>query len=567
MPAPIPVVAPIADLLSLPVGGTVALSGSGGAPGALYQWTLIEKPDGSAAQLNNASTANPTLVGVDTRGTYIVFLKITDSGGSSHPYPYPTQSTSAPYAFAAPLATAFGVVRVAEESGLFKPGRGEYGWFEKGLWPIIDKVASGLGFIHYDEPTHTLDADAIVPSTEAYVDVNTLSVTQVGSDTQLGSTGGKILIPSEVEVTSPFGLTTSAGPLKTDELASASGGNIEVSDPLQVASIVSPATAGLSVTSVGEMLLDSAAGVTVQAATAIDLSAQGLLAMASATGNVEVTAAADITLTATDDITLIASDDVLLTATDDIRLTATDDIILDAGGDLVLESVATATLVAGNTSTGVATVYGRKNTAGTDSVVIRAEARIKLMPVTDTYSAKPVRAPGLVGFATDAVNSTTSIAANPASPYYDLLLKPVAFTRHVLGSRLELDVTVLGVVNRQPIVVRIVRQTQVAGSVTLNSITSHTPSIDGASLVMRVRVSTSLCPDYRVLTHIQADIGDQAGVLHETLHKFTTETLAANDVAGAINFYVQFDRATTTYLQHAAQVTGSLYAAHSEDVI
>jgi hypothetical protein len=527
MPAPIPVVASITDLLDLPAGGTVSLSGSGGLPSAQYQWTLIEKPDGSNALLNNANTATPTLVSVDKRGTYIVFLKITDSGGSSHPYPYPTQATSAPYAFTAPLATAFGVVRVAEESGLFKPGRGEYGWFEKGLWPIIDKIASGLGFIHYDEPTHTLDADAIVPSTAAYVDVNTLSVTQVGSDTQLGSTSGKIIIPSEVEITSPVGLTTSAGPLKTDELASASGGNIEVSDPLQVASIVSPAA-----------------------------------------GNVQVTAAADITLIASDDITLTATDDIILAAADDIRLTASDDITLDCGGDLVLESKATATLFAGDSSTGVATVWGRKSTAGTDSVVIRGGARIKLMPTIDTYSEAPLRVPGLVGFETDAVNSTTSIPANPASPYYDLLAKPIAFTRHVLGSRLELDITVLGVVNKQPIVVRIVRQTQgPAGSVTLDSITSHTPSNNNSSLVMRVRVSTSLCPDYRVLTHIQADIGDQTGALHETRHKFMTETLDAADVTSAINFYLQLDRATTTYLQHAVQVTGSLYATHSQGVI
>ncbi len=531
MPAPIPVVASIADLPSLPVGGTVALSGSGGATGAQYQWTLIEKPDGSNALLNNANTATPTLVSVDKRGTYIVFLRITDSGGSSHPYPYPTQATSAPYGFTAPLASAFGVVRVAEESGLFKPGRGEYGWFEKGLWPIIDKIASGLGFIHYDEPTHTLDADAIVPSTAAYIDVNTLSVRHLdATTTQLGSTVGNVVVASPVEVNNPSGITASEGPIKTAELRSLVGTNLAVN--------------------VEQNLLIAAVSTTLEASDAVDVTAGGLLALASDAG--------DVSITAGNDITLAADDDIICTAEDDMTLTA--------NGDMLAQGTNSATLYAASSSTGVATVYGKKSTAGTDSVVIRGEARIKLQAV-DTYSTTPVRAPGLVGCEMEGRNSTTSVPANPGSPYFALFDTPFSFTRHTVGSRLDLDMTVLGVVDKHPVVVRLGRVTAAAGDLTLDTITSHTPSINGAQIVIRVRVSTSLCPDNRVLTHIQADIGDQAGVLHETLHKFSAESLSAADTSGQIDFYVQLDRATTTYLQHAAQGTATLYAGHTQDVI
>jgi hypothetical protein len=531
MPAPIPVVAPITDLLALPVGGTVSLSGSGGLPSAQYQWTLIEKPDGSNALLNNANTATPTLVSVDKRGTYIVFLRITDSGGSSHPYPYPTQATSAPYGFTAPLASAFGVVRVAETSGLFKPGRGEYGWFEKGLWPIIDQISAGTSFAHYDENTHTLDADAIVPSTAEYVDVNTLSVRQLDSTTtQLGSTVGNVVVASPVEVNNPSGITASAGPIKTAELRSLAGANLAVN--------------------VDQNLLIDTVSATLEASDAVDVTAGGLLALASNAG--------DVSITAGDDITLAADDDIICTAEDDMTLTAK--------GDILAQGTNSATLYAGSPSTGVATVYGKKSTAGTDSVVIRGEARIKLQAV-DTYSDTPVRAPGLVGCELENRNSTTSLPANPGSPYYALFDKPFSFTRHTLGSRLDLDLTVLGVVDKQQVVVRIRRVTSAAGDVTLDTITSHTPSINGAKIVIRVRISTSLCPDNVVLTHIQADIGDQTGALHETVHKFLSESLSAADTSANIDFYVDLNRAATTYLQHAAQGTATLYANHTQDVI
>lgn len=238
MPAPIPVVDPLADLTDLPVGGNVSLtcSGSTTLPGATYQWTLIEKPPLSTAALTNATTATPTLTNVDVRGTYIVFLKITDSGGSSHAYPYPVQATSAPYGFTTPLTTAFGVLRIAEETtGLFKPGRGEYGWFEKGLWPLIERVGSNeVNLDFYDRPTRTLTANALVHSPDTLaVNVNSLTVTDAESATVIDSADtDTIATSSNLVFYGTANVFLEGGAIYSDTLRSYTGGDVTVIDPL-----------------------------------------------------------------------------------------------------------------------------------------------------------------------------------------------------------------------------------------------------------------------------------------------------------------------------------------------
>lgn len=63
---------------------TASLSGSGTDPdgGSItaYAWQVLDKPSGSSAALSSASAQNPTLNGLDTEGTYLLFLVVTDSG-------------------------------------------------------------------------------------------------------------------------------------------------------------------------------------------------------------------------------------------------------------------------------------------------------------------------------------------------------------------------------------------------------------------------------------------------------------------------------------------------------
>jgi hypothetical protein len=565
MPAPIPVVAPIPEYTDLPVGGTVSLSGSGGLAGASYQWTLIEQPDGSNAQLQNANTTSPTLVSVDTRGTYIVFLKITDSGGASHAYPYPVQATSAPYGFTVPVTTAFGVVRVKEESGLIKPGRGEYGWFEKGLWPLIDKVGTGLTFEFYDIPTHTLTADAIVPfSDTATVDFNSLIVTDAEAATYVSSEIGSINVLSDLTLEGTD-LYLAGGELKTDTIASYSGGDISVDDPLRMAQLYVDT---VSVNTVGGDI-----AVTNRVRIAQLASPTALSMSVSADDDLTLNAVDNIVLNATGtdgDITLNATDDIVLNAagTDgDITLNATDDIVLNAYSAAEVNGTTSAALYASSPSAGVVTVYGKKNVAGTDSVIIRADARIKLQPVTDTYSDKPIRAPGLIGCVTKTAEDDTVLVPDPANPYYPLFAAPFTFTRQNLGAQLSVDAHVRCTMDKnQSPVVRVVRETATAGVVELVSVTLPSHNSDNINLHAHFYIDTRICDKGAFLTHIRVDISTYLGVLSSTVHKFMTESMTVADRA-QVKFDLQLDRSATTYKAFAAQATASLYAAHTEDVI
>lgn len=422
MPAPIPVVTPIDTFLDLPVGGNVPLScaGSTALPGATYQWQLIEAPEGSSATLQNATTTTPTLTNVDTRGTYIVFLVITDSGGSSHPQPYPVQSTSLPYGFSTPLATAFGVVRVAESpSGLVKPGRGEYGWFENGLWPIIDKVNNGLTFNRYDEPTRTLTANAVLPDATILpvneLNLNGLRTTSTETAVILTEAdGGQIYIASETIVTGTD-LSVIGGILKVDEITDASGGDLRLVPNAELLLYGSTATRiespDVFVTADTTVTVDADAAVQVTAGTDITLTATGTdgdiaLRTEGATGNISLATEganadilvttegidADISLTttgATASISLNAKDDLNLTTSGDestvalsatgassnITLTAANGVTITSTGDT---SSADITLTSGKDVAAYAT--GLARLSGTTTEVIGAS---QLALVTD----------------------------------------------------------------------------------------------------------------------------------------------------------------------------------------
>src|SRR5256885_13887133 len=49
-----------------------------------YRWTLITVPQGSNAQLSNATAVNPTFL-VDTKGTYVAQLIVNDGQANSAP--------------------------------------------------------------------------------------------------------------------------------------------------------------------------------------------------------------------------------------------------------------------------------------------------------------------------------------------------------------------------------------------------------------------------------------------------------------------------------------------------
>ena len=518
MPAPIPVVTPIDTFLELPAGGTVALScaGSTALPGASYQWQLIEAPDGSAATLQNALTATPTLTNVDTRGTYIVFLKITDSGGSSHPQPYPVQATSVPYGFSTPLATAFGVVRVAESpTGLVKPGRGEYGWFEQGLWPIVDKINDGLSFEYYDEPTRTLTANAVMPDSTTgadAVEVNGLNITDTTASIVLTTDGNPLVIGTATTV-SGVDLTVSGGLLKVDEINDASGGNLTISANASV--------------------LINGSDVLLTAADDISLSTTGAdgvitLATSGATGNIALTTSgsnADISITAS------GSDG---------------DISLAAAG-----ATGGVTLLAGGGGVSIATITNGANVsltaAGTGGVV-------NLSPAVSTNTTKPVFAPGFSYVDTYTVSGT----GKPAMP-------EVVFTRHAQGSDMVVDAFTRFSLPKPDVAQLRLNRTIKDTEVTLATFSSDV-SEGPDNMYMRVRCVTRRVTDTKLITHITCDISDAVTMeLHSTRHVFATHTITTDESLNPFEFTFAWTGANLTDMDCC--ITAALTNSHTQDVL
>lgn len=340
MAAPTPIVTAPPDFLELPPGGTYQFTGSSSPIGASYAWTLVEwPPEATGVVLNNANTSTPTLSGITARGTYIVFLKVTNSFGESHPQPYPIQATTAPYGFSTPVATAFGVLRIAEAGSdalnpIFKPGRGEYGWFEKGLWPLVKKVGEGLSFPYYDIPTRELTANSIVadptvtPFTTA-ISLEGFSITKddAQAEHELVSSHDKINVLSHTVVTGKD-LTVSGGTLKADDISDASGGDI---------SIVANATAIVEGTSVA--INSSTGDISISAGDDLVLTASDDVAITApgATGVITLSAAQGMTLTTTGvGAAIVASSEagLQLEAGTTARITSEGDIVAEADNDV-----------------------------------------------------------------------------------------------------------------------------------------------------------------------------------------------------------------------------------------
>jgi hypothetical protein len=92
-------VAVVSDVQQLPVQQEVQLDASGSRPGdgggdLTFQWTIVQKPDGSATELSDPTSDHPTFV-PDKPGLYIIHLIVNDGINSSDPYviEYETQNS------------------------------------------------------------------------------------------------------------------------------------------------------------------------------------------------------------------------------------------------------------------------------------------------------------------------------------------------------------------------------------------------------------------------------------------------------------------------------------------
>jgi hypothetical protein len=480
MPIPNVVVpsAPI-DFSTLPATVPLSSAGSTVSGAAAYNWFLIEKPDGSTAEISDPNDANPDLINVDVRGTYIVFLSITDTTGSSHPAPYPTQATTPPYRFKNPLASAFGVIRVAEENGLVKPGRGQFGWLES-VWSLIDKVVDLRDVVETERVEAPAGADLAISSSSGDVevtagnqisligtaggveiatsngiisltsiagsveistpsgtaDINALVVYKVADDVQISCDTGSILVASPMNVTSADGITASAGSVATSELRSLAGSNLGL-----------VADNNLSVQSAGSFTVEAGDGISLTATTgSVDISVGGR----------EVSFAQDASGLSSGAPAIVSSDleGVFVQAThypgsmlyvaEQVELSASDNVAVTAFGSngaasLVGRAAATVTALSEN-----ATASINANGVG---------GKIELNPNVHTVTTKPIRAPGLAGTATafydpriplPANGSALLFSGNPASPRY---ANATRFTRHGPGSEVRMELSLVGTFN------------------------------------------------------------------------------------------------------------------------
>ena len=525
MPEPTPNVATPLDLLDLPAGNTYTFNGSGSTPGVTYSWQLVEyPPEATGISFTNTNTATPTLSGITARGTYIVFLKVENSFGISHEDPYPVQATTAPYGFSIPLTSAFGVLRIAEAGSdplnpLFKPGRGEYGWFEKGLWPLVKKVSEGLTFEYYDIPTRTLTANSIVPDASVSPFATAVAVAglnvrndSANSEHELYNVYDKINVLSNMHVTGKD-LTVSGGLLKVDEINDASGGTLTISANASV--------------------LINGSDVLLTAADDISLSTTGAdgvitLATSGATGNIALTTSgsnADISITAS------GSDG---------------DISLAAAG-----ATGGVTLLAGGGGVSIGTITNGANVsltaAGTGGVV-------NLSPAVSTNTTKPVFAPGFSYVDTYTVSGT----GKPAMP-------EVVFTRHAQGSDMVVDAFTRFSLPKPDVAQLRLNRTIKDTEVTLATFSSDA-SEGPDNMYMRVRCVTRRVTDTKLITHITCDISDAVTMeLHSTRHVFATHTITTDESLNPFEFTFAWTGADLTDMDCC--ITAALTNSHTQDVL
>lgn len=109
------------DLAVTPLGGNVQLYGGalGSAGPHTWLWKLLDQPPGSTAALNDPTLQDPTLVGVDVWGNFLLMLVATDTLTAEVSETDPRKAPP----------TAFVVVRVlSAEASLQKPAIGERRW-------------------------------------------------------------------------------------------------------------------------------------------------------------------------------------------------------------------------------------------------------------------------------------------------------------------------------------------------------------------------------------------------------------------------------------------------------
>lgn len=338
MPRPIPVIASVAEVTTLP--SNVALDGTGSTPSAGaasitgYLWVLLERPPGSAAYLEDETTATPTLRDVDVHGTYTVFLVVTDDlGAESYPNPVAQQGVVPPYHFESPVSAAFVAVRAPLASGLVNPAKGEYGWLQRCLWPVTeeaDKLREQMDEV-YDQPNKKVMADEVVPQTPGALDLNGLEVTNGASHTDVASgPHDSIRVDSVLRVIGNNDFRVEpTGRVLTDTVLSVTGGNINSLSGITTPQVLTPrvyhgaetklegpgadfvAGTNASVVSTGEIVLDCGGRVSIESsATNVEVRGQTGVSLLATTGDitldapdaggsVDITALSDVTLTST----------------------------------------------------------------------------------------------------------------------------------------------------------------------------------------------------------------------------------------------------------------------------
>jgi hypothetical protein len=560
MPAPTPNVATPLDLLDLPAGNTYTFNGSGSTPGVTYSWQLVEyPPEATGISFTNTNTATPTLSGITARGTYIVFLKVENSFGISHEDPYPVQATTEPYGFSIPLTSAFGVLRIAEAGSdplnpIFKPGRGEYGWFEKGLWPLVKKVSEGLTFEYYDIPTRTLTANSIVPDASVSPFATAVSVAglnvrndSANSEHELYNVYDKINVLSNMHVTGKD-LTVSGGLLKVDEIRDASGGALVLAPNggLTVNTTDFDVTAdhGATITMAGSLsetlALTSNGILQLQADAAIQIQAQddGTISLTTNNGLISVYGTS-LALEADADIDLRVGSTSLICTSSDLTLAATDDITLNAVDDI-------------NLNTTGATGQIKLTASG-------ANGAVTLEPTIDTTTTKPLRAPGLVICETAQNKADTTFVAG------NLFDSVPEYTRYSAGSDLDTTIGVAAYAPKDAAIELLLKRTANGSTTTFATINTGPLAVAGWCL-FNIRCRTKITKDGHTLTVLSYDSTGVGTIDTPTTPGTTTTTytLRSESFTGPVSFQVY---SSETLGQFSAQMTCAMYNPHNEDVL
>jgi hypothetical protein len=157
---------------SLPTSAALAGAGTPFAPATAissYLWELVEKPTGSSAALSSTTAQNPTLNTVDTPGTYLLFLRVTDD----------TAQQSEGDKLKAD-ASAFVSIRAELANGLVKPAPSERDHAD-----MLDEWAVDIDANQTTADTHIAD------TTDPH---NTLSVAGTVTVTDAPAGSGEVLV-------------------------------------------------------------------------------------------------------------------------------------------------------------------------------------------------------------------------------------------------------------------------------------------------------------------------------------------------------------------------------------